>query len=72
MNATAELALANSRAALARFFIRAGSAKGLRCGDGVSGELFGLPAILEAEGLLRNDELARCRAAIARAAREWF
>jgi hypothetical protein len=71
MTALAELMADRARQAQARFFIRAGRAKGLRCGDGVSGELFGLPLILEAEGLAANPELQRCREAIASAAREW-
>jgi len=71
MTATEEILAYRARAAQARFFLRAGRAKGLRYGDGVSGELFGLPLILEAEGLASNPELARCRAAIAAAALEW-
>lgn len=71
VNALDELMADRARASQARFFLRAGRAKGLKCGDGVSGELFGLPLILEAEGLLANPELRRCREAIAAAAREW-
>lgn len=54
MSALEELMADRARAAQARFFLRAGRAKGLKCGDGVSGELFGLPMILEADGLLRR------------------
>ena len=52
MNATEELALANQRSAASRFFLKAGRERGLRCGDEYTLPLFGLPLILEAEGLL--------------------
>jgi len=52
MTALNDLMADMQRQAAARFFLRAGRARGLRCGDGVSLELFGLPLILEAEGLL--------------------
>jgi len=58
MTATEEILADLARAAQARFFIRAGRAKGLRYGDGVSGELFGLPLILEAEGLASKSRTA--------------
>ena len=67
MTALESLMSDHSRAARARFFLRAGRSKGLKCGDGVSGELFGLPLILEAEGLSslarhpERDYLQRCR-----------
>ena len=74
MTAAEELALANRRAAAARFFLRSGRAKGLTCGDGYSEPLFPLTLILEAEGLLSTPDsayLAKCDAAIREAAREW-
>jgi len=52
VTALEELLADLARQSRARFFLRAGRAKGLTCGDGVSGELFGLPMILECEGLL--------------------
>ena len=73
MTATEELAIANQRSAASRFFLKAGRERGLKCGDGVSGELFGLAMILEAENLLSRDlqYLKRCEQAIAAAAMEW-
>jgi hypothetical protein len=56
MSAVDELAADNARAASARFFLRAGRAKGERCGDEYTLPLFPLTLILEAEGLLASDE----------------
>jgi hypothetical protein len=57
--ASEELQRDNARQAKARFFLGAGRARGFRCGDGVSGELFGLPAILECEGPLATNAAPR-------------
>lgn len=52
MNATEELFRDRARQAQARFFLKAGRERGLKCGDGGSLPLFGLALILECEGLL--------------------
>lgn len=65
MNVLDELLADRARAAMARFFLRSGRAKGLQCGDGVSLPLFPLTLIIEAEGLLaRETQFERCRALI--------
>lgn len=65
MSALEELMADRARAAAARFFLRAGRARGQRCGDEYSLPLFPLPLILEAEGLLAKpselDTLSSCR-----------
>ena len=73
MTGAEELALANQRSAASRFFLKAGRERGLKCGDGGSLPLFGLPMILEAENLLARDlqYLKRCEQAIAAAAMAW-
>lgn len=58
MNALEELMADQARAAQARFFLRAGRAKGLQCGEEHTLPLFPLPLILEAEGLLARDATA--------------
>lgn len=73
MTASEELSRDNARQYAARFFLRAGRSRGLKCGDECTLPLFGLPLILEAEGLLANPDaeyLARCEQAIAAAAQE--
>ena len=73
MNATEEILHDRARQAQARFFLKSGRERGLKCGDGVSMPLFGLAMILEAEGLIARDlqYLKRCEQAIVAAVREW-
>lgn len=62
MTALEELMADRARSAQSRFFLRAGRAKGRRCGDDRTLPLFGLPLILEAEGLLAADVRKEARA----------
>lgn len=74
MNATEELMADNARKVSARFFLRIGQAGNAAAPrDPYTLPLFGLPLILECEGLLAKDYryLAKCEAAIREAAREW-
>lgn len=70
MTGAEELALDNARRFAARFFLKVGHAA--RHVDNPTLPLFGLPLILEAEGLIARDlqYLKRCEQAIAAAARE--
>lgn len=69
MNATEELRACTSHAYASRFFLKIGQAGQGRWRDENTLPLFGLPLILEAEGLLSRDYyqyLARCEDAIRR------
>lgn len=70
MNALEELRADQARASAARFFLRIGQA-GSHQDDNPTLPLFSFMDFMKCEGLLADDELRRCREAIARAAKEW-
>lgn len=73
MNALEELMADSSRKSMSRFFLKIGRKAREPRFENRTEPLFGLPLILEAEGLLSRDlqYLAKCERAIAEAAREW-